>query len=200
MRLSYNAPVVLSLTLVAFAAAGADAFLLPGLARSYFAVYPGFDFADPLCYARLLTHALGHKNWNHIIANFSVILLIGPILEEKYGSKPLLAMMAITALATGLLNAAFSTHGLMGASGLVFMMILLGSFANHKPGEIPLTFILAVAMFLGKEVADLFGKDDISQFAHLFGGVCGGLFGFLKGKGGKGRGKAGSAKAALSRR
>jgi hypothetical protein len=98
-------------------------------------------------------------------------------------------MMLITALATGLLNAAFFTTGLLGASGLAFMMILLSSFTNHKEGELPLTFVLVVVLFLAKEVANAFNQDDISQFAHIIGGAFGSLFGFLKGSGrGKGSG------------
>jgi predicted CoA-binding protein len=107
---------------------------------------------------RLISHVLGHKNWAHVTANFSVILLIGPILEEKYGSARLIKMMLITALITGVLNAAFFTTGLLGASGLAFMMILLVSFTNHKEGEIPLTFVLVVVLFLARRRCRLFPR------------------------------------------
>jgi membrane associated rhomboid family serine protease len=79
------------------------------------------------------------------------------------------------------LNSALFSTGLMGASGLVFMMILLASFTNHKEGEIPLTFILVLVLFLAKEVVQAFSNDDISQFAHILGGVIGSLFGFIRG-------------------
>jgi rhomboid protease GluP len=103
------------------------------------------------------------------------------MVEEKYRSVPLLKMMLVTALVTGLLNAAFFTTGLLGASGLAFMLILLASFTNHKEGELPLTFVLVVILFLAKEAVQAFAQDDISQFAHIIGGVCGSLFGFLRG-------------------
>ena len=79
----------------------------------------------------------------------------------------------------------------VGASGLAFMMILLSSFTNHREGELPLTFVLVVLLFLAKEVANAFNQDDISQFAHIIGGGFGSLFGFLRGtgRGGKGGGK-----------
>jgi uncharacterized membrane protein YdcZ (DUF606 family) len=82
---------------------------------------------------------------------------------------------------TGVLNSLLFSTGLLGASGLAFMMILLASFTNHKEGELPLTFVLVVILFLSKEVVQAFARDDVSQFAHIIGGVCGSLFGFRKG-------------------
>jgi membrane associated rhomboid family serine protease len=112
------------------------------------------------------------------MSNFTFILLIGPILEEKYGSSRLLLMILFTGLVTGLLQVAVFTDGLMGASGIVFMMIILGSFVNVRSGDIPLTFILVAVLFLGREVVQALGEDQISQFAHIIGGICGGIFGF----------------------
>ncbi len=178
---TYNSPVILTFALAACVVLGADGLSGGRLTPWLFATYPGFEFANPAFYFRLISHVLGHKNWVHLSANFSVILLIGPMIEEKYGSKSLVKMMLITALVTGILNAAFFTTGLLGASGLVFMMILLASFTNHKEGEIPLTFVLVVVLFLAKEAVQAFNQDDISQFAHIIGGLCGSLFGFLRG-------------------
>jgi membrane associated rhomboid family serine protease len=59
------------------------------------------------------------------------------------------------------------------------MLILLSSFANIKSGHIPLTFIIIVVLFLGKEFLASLKPDTISQFAHIMGGICGGMFGFL---------------------
>ncbi|MDB5049320.1 MAG: Rhomboid family protein [Fibrobacteres bacterium] len=187
LRPTYNSPVILTFALAACVIMAADGLSGGRLTPNLFATYPGFQWTSPLFYVRLISHVLGHKNWAHVTANFSVILLIGPILEEKYGSARLIKMMLITALVTGVLNAAFFTTGLLGASGLAFMMILLASFTNHKEGEIPLTFVLVVVLFLAKEAVQAFSQDDISQFAHIIGGICGSLFGFLRGsrKGGR---------------
>lgn len=184
---AWNSPVILSFALAACVVLGADLMAGGKLTPAFFATYPDFEWASPVFWFRLISHVLGHKNWAHLTANFAIILLIGPLIEEKYGSARLLKMMAITALATGVLNAAFFTTGLLGASGLAFMMILLSSFTNHREGELPLTFVLVVILFLAKEVANAFAADDVSQFAHIIGGVCGSLFGFLRGgKAGKG--------------
>jgi membrane associated rhomboid family serine protease len=87
-------------------------------------------------------------------------------------------MMLVTALVTGLLNILFFHTGLLGASGIVFMLILLVSFTNSKSGEIPLTFILIALLFIGKEILQSLQSDQISQFAHIIGGICGSVFGF----------------------
>ena len=114
-----------------------------------------------------------------------LILLLGPMLEEKYGSKLMLEMIAITAFVTGLINNIFFTTGLLGASGIVFMMIILASMASAQEGRIPLTLIVALVIYLGQEVvAGLFTKDQISQLTHIIGGICGVIFGrlFMKSK------------------
>jgi membrane associated rhomboid family serine protease len=91
----------------------------------------------------------------------------------------LLVMILVTALATGLMALALGT-GVMGASGIAFMMILLASMANVRGGEVPLTFIAVATIYLGGEiVAGLHANDGISHMAHLTGGAVGALFGFL---------------------
>jgi membrane associated rhomboid family serine protease len=153
-----------------------------GLAESWF-MAPGRETFSPRRISHwlsLLTHIAGHANWTHLLSNFSIILLIGPILEENYGSRSLLMMIAITALVTGVLNALFFRTALMGASGVVFMMILLASFTNFSRGEIPLTFILVLVLYLGREIFNAFHSNNISEFAHIAGGFCGSLFGFFR--------------------
>jgi membrane associated rhomboid family serine protease len=107
------------------------------------------------------------------------MLLIGPILEEKYGSKQMFYMIVLTALFGGLLNAIFFDTGLIGASGVVFMMIVLASFVNVQRGTLPLTFLLVLVLYIGQEVVQAFSNDSISQFAHIMGGGAGALFGFM---------------------
>ena len=102
------------------------------------------------------------------------------MLEETYGSLTMFLMIIVTGFVTGVLNACFFPNPLLGASGVVFMMILLASFTNHGSDDVPLTFILIVILYLGREILNAFRGDDISQFAHLAGGLCGSLFGFFQ--------------------
>ena len=109
------------------------------------------------------------------------ILLLGPMLEEKYSSRAILGGIAVTALATGIAHLLLDPGtALLGASGIVFMMILLASFASFTQGHIPLTFILIAAIYLGDEIAaGLSNADNISQLSHIIGGAAGAILGFF---------------------
>jgi membrane associated rhomboid family serine protease len=182
MRIKYNAPTVLTYTLICAVVLLLSQTIFRGLTEYWFMVPGRGDFSPRSfrCLLTLLTHAAGHANWTHLLSNFAFILLIGPILEESYGTWSLLLMIVLTALVTGLLNALFFRTALMGASGVVFMMILLASFTNFNKGEIPLTFILVLVLYLGRELVNAFSSNNISEFAHIAGGFCGSLFGFFR--------------------
>jgi membrane associated rhomboid family serine protease len=176
IKVTYNSPVVLT-----FALAAVAVYILIWAvpdAKYWFAAAPHLD--GPRAYAGVFTHILGHASWAHLIGNFMFILLLGPILEERHGSLRLLAMILVTALVTGIVNLVFLNSYLVGASGIVFMMILLASTANIRQGEIPMTFIAVAVVYLGGElVAEFKANDGISHIAHLVGGAVGATLGFL---------------------
>lgn len=194
MRLKYNSPVVLtyallcSLILLLNDLLGSESAgnTITDLFTIFPAVHPENQpnpWANPLWYFRMVSHAIGHAHWEHLVGNFTLILLVGPILEEKYGSRDLFVMMFVTALMTGILQLIFFESALLGASGIAFMLILLSSFTNSKAGYVPMTFIVVVALFLGREILNIFENNNISEFTHIIGGVLGAFFGFaLEGK------------------
>ena len=116
-----------------------------------------------------------------VIGNAGYLLLLGPMLEEKYGSRMLLEIIAITALATGVVNYIFFWNiGLCGASGVVFSFIVLASFTGFNEGEIPLTFILVAVIFVGQQIYEgITISDNISNMAHIVGGLVGAIIGYL---------------------
>ena len=182
MKIRYNAPVVLNFALISVLVLFLNPLFGGNLIPSWFVV-PGqghFDAGSVGSYIRLFSHIAGHISWEHLLGNFAIILLVGPILEEKYGSFSLLFMILVTALVTGLLNSFLFEGALLGASGVAFMMILLAPFTNTKKGEIPLTFILIIALYIVKEVFQSFQSNNIAEFAHIAGGLCGSIFGFIK--------------------
>ncbi|MDR2110988.1 MAG: rhomboid family intramembrane serine protease [Spirochaetaceae bacterium] len=182
MRIKYNAPTVLTFTFTSALVLLLSQTILRSLTIRWFMVpgRGGFSPGDIRNWVTLFTHVIGHADWSHLASNFSLILLLGPILEESYGSRSLLFMIVITALVTGVLNVLLFSTSLLGASGVVFMMILLASFTNFNKGEIPLTFILVLIFYLGTQLINAFRTDNISEFAHIAGGLCGSLFGFLR--------------------
>lgn len=175
--LVYNSPVVLTFTLLAGAVLAADTFLGGWLTPLFFSSKGFFNPFSPFSYLGLFTHIIGHENWAYLSGNFILILMVGPLLEEKYGSKKIFLMIMITAFVTGISHMVFFSTGVFGASGIVFMMLILASFVNVERRQIPITFILAVTLFIGQEVLSSFKPDNISQFGHILGGACGGFFG-----------------------
>lgn len=177
-KIDLNAPITLGFSLICLVVFFAEK-LLPGVIPVFFSLRPTFELTNPLSYLTTLTYIFGHADWTHIFGNLSFILLLGPVLEERYGMKKFLYMITITTITTAITIYLFFTQGIMGASGVVFMCIILVSFANAKRNSIPLTFILVTIIFLGKEFLDSFNDDQISQTAHLAGGLCGGIFGLF---------------------
>lgn len=180
MKLTFNSPVVLIFSFVC-----AAVFLLGqiGIGKDLFLLYPQWDMSNPVWYVRIWSHSLGHASTEHLMGNMALFLLLGPIVEEKYGSKNLLIMIFTTAIVTGIIQIMFFNVGLLGASGVVFMLILLVSLVNFKNKEIPLTFILIVVIYIGKELMGTFSEDNISHSTHIIGGIVGAVFGFaLAGK------------------
>jgi len=92
--------------------------------------------------------------------------------------------MALTAVVTALLNyILFPGIALCGASGVVFAFIILSSFTGFKEGEIPLTFILVAVFFIGQQILQgMFVADNVSNMAHIVGGVVGGFLGYVLNK------------------
>ena len=183
-RIQYNSPVILTFALLSLGALGL-AEITGGYSNWLLFSVHRAPLTDPLMYLRLFTHAIGHANLSHFIGNFILILLVGPMLEEKYGSKMLVIMMVVTAFATGVLHIAISEHAKLGASGIVFMLMLLASFTNLQKGRIPLTLILALFVFIGREIissqtADI--DNNIAYMSHIVGGICGAAFGFVANK------------------
>ncbi len=178
MKIRYNSPVILTYAILAIVCLMLPVSKTLGLSLSS----PShLSFSQPQFYLRLVTHVLAHANWQHLMGNLMIILLVGPLLEEKYRSWKLLEMMVVTAATTALVNAAVFSTSLIGGSGLAFMMILLSSFSNFRAKEIPLTFILVAVIFIGSEVAAILKIDQVSQFSHLAGGFMGAAYGFFRG-------------------
>ena len=178
-RLHYNSPVILTFFLLSLAV------LLLGLVtqgqttREFFSVYR--SSVSPAFFVRLFGHVLGHQGWEHFANNMVLLLVVGPPLEEKYGSRTLLLGILATALISGVLQCLlFPNSALLGASGIVFMLIMLSSLAGMRAGSIPLTLILVAIIYLGREIySAIFLKDNVANFMHLVGGACGTVFGYL---------------------
>lgn len=176
MRVTVNAPFSILFSIAAIALY--FLFQADGTIPRVLMLHGEFDFKNWEWYVSLVGYTMGHASISHLIGNISIILLIGPFIEKRWGTKRLAVMVVLTALVTAFVHILFWDHSLIGASGIVFMMIVLSSLIDLKGKEIPLTFILIVLLFIGQEVRGSFIEDQVSQFAHITGGVLGAIFGF----------------------
>ncbi len=174
--LSYNSVVILTYFFLSLLVVIINYVTHDKANKLLFSCYRSSPF-NPLTYVRFFTHILGHSNWQHFMNNFLYILLIGPMIEEKFGSLKLLIMILITAFVTGLINSMFTKYRLLGASGIVYMFIILSSFVNIQNGKIPLTLILIFMCYIVNEIVKgLTKKDNVSHSTHLLGALCGVIF------------------------
>ena len=178
-RITFNSPVILAFVFISFGAMAANYLTLGASNKLLFVTYHS-SLANPLTYVRFFTHVLGHAGWSHYIGNMMYILLLGPMLEEKYGSAKIVEVIMTTALITGLINYfLFPGVALCGASGVVFAFILITSFTGFNEGEIPLTVILVAVIFIGQQVYEgIFLHDDVSNLSHIIGGLVGAVIGY----------------------
>lgn len=176
---SYNSVVILSYFFICLVV-----HILNTITRdrvNNFLVFRRGSLLNPMTYIRLVASGLCHKDWSHFRNNFITILLIGPLLEEKYGSINLLYMLLITTFASSLVHLFLYDGGAIGASDNVYMLIVLCSIVNISDGKIPITLILIILFYVVDEVIKLFSnkKDNISHDSHLVGAICGFLFGYF---------------------
>lgn len=183
IRLSFNSPVILGFTLACFIVLILDKVTGSASTLALFSVYRS-SLASPLTYIRFFGHVLGHASWDHFFGNIMMLLVVGPLLEEKYGSANILFVILATALVTGVINFIFFPHvQLLGASGVVFAFILLASLTSIEEEKIPLTFILVALIYIGQQVYDgLFIRDNVSNLTHILGGIVGSSLGYVMNK------------------
>ena len=179
IKFDYNSPVIISYLILSLIACFLN-FISHGKSNKLlFTSYRSSPF-NPLTYIRLFTHSIGHVDLSHLIHNFLFILLIGPMIEEKYGSINLIVMLLITSLVIGLFNTIFSNYSITGASGNVYMLIVLSSFSNITEGKIPITLVLILIFYVLSEFKDrlIEGNKKTYHTGHLLGALCGIGFGF----------------------
>ena len=180
LRITFNAPAILTFALACVAVQGVNVLTQGASNRLLFSTYRS-SLLNPLTWLRCVTHVLGHADWGHLLNNMMLLLVVGPAQEEKYGSANIVFVMLATAVATAVVNMVFFPNvALLGASGIVFAMVLLSSITSTDGHTIPLTFILVAVLYIGQQVYEgIFVADNISQLGHIVGGLVGTALGFV---------------------
>lgn len=177
--ITFNSPIVLGFVIACFVVTLFGIISGGRITKLLFMTYRA-SMKNPLTWLRFFTYVLGHSGWDHFAGNAAYLLLLGPMLEEKYGPKMLGRIILITALVTSVINFIFfPSVAMCGASGIVFAFIILASFTGFKDGEIPLTFVLVAVLYIGQQVIEgITITDNVSNMSHIIGGVVGSIVGY----------------------
>ena len=108
-KVIFNSPVVVSFSGICLAAMLLDYMTGGWSTATFFSTYES-SWLNPLTYVRLLGHIFGHASWEHFFSNITILLLIGPMLEEKYGSRFICEFIFLTGVVTGIAAALFYTN------------------------------------------------------------------------------------------
>lgn len=180
-KIHYNSPVVLTYAIVCAVMLLMNFITMGWLNSTLLVCYGHPNLLNPLTYIRGFLHVVGHADWSHLFNNMILLMLVGPIVEERYGSRNLLLMIICNAVITAIINGLLFSTGIIGASGVVFMMIILSAFTGVQKGKVPVTLIIVALMYLGREISTALTSpnDGISQMAHIVGGFVGLFFGII---------------------
>lgn len=180
IKVSFNSPIVVGFAILCFVTLILNVITNGASNNLVFSVYRS-PLTNPLTYIRFFGHVAGHADWQHFMGNMTLLLVVGPLLEEKYGSQNILFVMLVTALITGLVHFIFFPGvQLLGASGIVFAFILLSPFTGTKEGTIPITLILVAVIYIGEQIySGIFVKDNVANLTHIIGGIVGAAMGFI---------------------
>ena len=180
IQFDYNSKVIITYLFICLGAWVLNKITNGWSNKTFFSSYRSSPL-NPLTYVRMFTHCIGHKDFDHLVSNFLYILLVGPMIEEKYGSMNLIIMFLITSLVIAIYNIIFSDCSVLGASGNVYMLIVLSSFANISEGKIPITVILIFIFFVLGEAKRTVTERKSKTYhdGHLIGALCGLLFGIF---------------------
>jgi membrane associated rhomboid family serine protease len=175
-RVTVEAPVIILFCFICVLVHVIQQTIWPDLNR-LLAVQDRFDPTNPLQFSSLFTHVIAHDGTlDHIKGNMVHLLLVGPSAEHVYGSPTMLLVIGLVAVTSAwahiLLGSAY-THQL-GASGVVFAVILLNSLVAAVSGTIPLSFLLTASIWCLDELIRFVWKtDNVSHHAHLTGAIVG---------------------------
>ncbi len=189
LKISYDAPVTLTFVIVCALIFLLNVLLIrngkSGGFEKIFAsptsqggVLP-FIPSAPLSYFRLLFYIFGSEPGYayELFTNLILIMLLGPSMEERYGSVIIGIMIFVSALFSGVLNACFLETSLVGCVPLVSMMIFLNAFMSFSKKKFPLSFAAVMVLFV--LVQFFTGAGILRIIVCIAGGLCGSLFAFL---------------------
>lgn len=151
-------------------------FLLSPTAKS--GVLP-FAFGDIKTWFRLFLYVFGGTDKVLLFTNLLFIVLIGPSMEERYGSFIIGIMFLVSTFFTGVLNSCFCKNSLAGCSNVVFTLLILNALSYFKKQTVCATSVSMVLLFICREFFISNVNGVLGTIIILAGGLCGSLLAFL---------------------
>ncbi len=184
LKFSYDAPVTLSFVIICALLFLLNTLVIKNGALGKILASPTtqagalpFILKQPVSYLRLLLYIFGSGEVNNFITYILIVLLLGPAMEERYGSVIIGIMIFVAALFSGVLNACFCVESLTGPVPVVCMMIFLTAFMSFSNKTVPITFLATIIFFVYFSITSGIGA--VRLIICIAGGLCGSLFAFL---------------------
>lgn len=181
LKFSYDAPVSQSFVLISLVIFILDFFVLNlKLNQNYLLTpTPVFSIRDPLVILRTIIYIFGETDKVYLFTNLLFIILIGPVMEERYGSVIIGIMFFVAAFVTGSMSACFCKVAYRGCSSVVFMLLLLNAMMFFTKKTISATSITMVVLFICREFFIANPNGVVGTLIILAGGLAGSLFAFI---------------------
>lgn len=186
LKFSYDAPVTLTFALITIVVFLLDTLAFKGSLNLKFLHTPTssvgafpFSFKEPLSIVRLFLHVFGNVDKSYLICNLIFILLLGPEMENRYGSVIIGIMIFVSALFSGVLSASFCKAEVCGSDPIVFMLIILWTMMHLSRKKISGTSIAVIILFAFMEFFRKNPNGVVGVVVILAGGLCGSLFAFI---------------------
>jgi rhomboid protease GluP len=129
----WNSPVILAFCVIVFFVHLAYQTTLYYSVSSTFSVPQNFDWRNPAHYLSLFLYIFGDNGrWDQISTPMLLIVIVGPITEERLGSIQLAFVILITSFIVGLVDVTLFRGGLFGPLCIAYLLIFLATFVNVK--------------------------------------------------------------------
>lgn len=204
--IDFDAPVTTVFSLISILLFLLDYFVFKGSMTQTFLASPTtangsapFSFSKAESYFRMIFYAFGAISWEVLITNLLFVLLLGPAMEEKYGSVVIGIMMFVSSLFSGVLASCFCKTSLQGCASIIFMMIFLNSFISFSKKKLPFSFVIIFILFIVREIIVKNTNGFLGMIVVIAGGLCGSLFAFLASPKAKAARKTDSGEGFLSK-
>lgn len=186
LKFSYDAPVSQTFVIITVAIFLLDLLVFKLKLNTSYLIAPTsaagnlpFSLKEPLSWVRLLFYIFGGTDKALLFTNLLFVILIGPTMEERYGSIIIGLMFFVSAMFTGVLNVCACKFGISGCSSVVFMLLILNALMFFTKKTVSATSITMILLFVCREFFIQNPNGIAGTLITLAGGLCGSLFAFI---------------------